>query len=129
MIKKILADLVRIDSVSTRSNAGIVAYLEQRCEAMGLITRRFPYTDEHGIEKINLIALTHDVSEVELALVGHTDTVPYDPNWSEATNLTERDGKLYGRGACDTKGFIAAALTAVENVQPTQAARTRIHSR
>jgi len=117
MIKQILADLVRIDSVSTRSNAEIVEYLERRCEALGLITRRFPYTDEHGIEKINLIALSHDVSEVELALVGHTDTVPYDPNWSEATNLTERDGKLYGRGACDTKGFIAAALTAVESVK------------
>ena len=116
MIKTILADLVRIDSVSTRSNAEIVAYLERRCDALGLITRRYPYTDEHGVEKINLIALTHDVQEVELALVGHTDTVPYDPNWSEATNLTERDGKLYGRGACDTKGFIAAALTAVENV-------------
>ncbi len=53
---------------------------------------------------------------VELALVGHTDTVPYDPNWTEATNLTERDGKLYGRGSCDTKGFIAAALTAVESI-------------
>ncbi|HJT26060.1 MAG TPA: acetylornithine deacetylase [Pyrinomonadaceae bacterium] len=117
MIKQILADLVRIDSVSTRSNAEIVAHLERRCEALGLITRRFPYADERGVEKINLIALTHDVQEVELALVGHTDTVPYDPNWSEATNLTERDGKLYGRGACDTKGFIAAALTAVENVK------------
>ena len=117
MIKQILADLVRIDSVSTRTNAEIVAYLERRCEASGLITRRYPYTDEHGLEKINLIALTHDVSEVELALVGHTDTVPYDPNWSEATNLTERDGKLYGRGACDTKGFIAAALTAIENIK------------
>jgi len=117
MIKEILADLVRIDSVSTRSNAEIIAYLEGRCEALGLITRRYPYADEHGLEKINLIALSHDVSEVELALVGHTDTVPYDPNWSEATNLTERDGKLYGRGACDTKGFIAAALTAVENIK------------
>src|SRR5829696_4190595 len=116
MIKEILSDLVRIDSVSTRSNAQIVAYLEQRCEAMSLITRRFPYTDEHGIEKINLLALTADVNEVELALVGHTDTVPYDPNWSEATNLTERDGKLYGRGACDTKGFIAAALTALATI-------------
>src|SRR5829696_3268372 len=118
MIKETLADLVRIDSVSTRSNAEIVAYLERRCQALNLITRRFPYTDENGIEKINLVALTQDVQEVELALVGHTDTVPYDPNWSEATNLTERDGKLYGRGACDTKGFIAAALTAVENAKP-----------
>src|SRR5262245_1086375 len=108
MIKEILADLVRIDSVSSRSNVEIVEYLEKRCEALGLNTRRFPYVDEHGLEKINLVALTDDVTEVELALVGHTDTVPYDPNWTEATNLTERDGKLYGRGSCDTKGFIAA---------------------
>jgi len=116
-IKQILADLVRIDSVSSRSNVEIVEYLERRCAALNLITRRFPYRDELGVEKINLIALTEDVSEVELALVGHTDTVPYDPHWSEATNLTERDGKLFGRGSCDTKGFIAAALTAVENVK------------
>jgi len=120
MIKEILADLVRIDSVSSRSNVEIVEYLERRCVAMGLLTRRFPYLDDHGVEKINLIALSEETEEVELALVGHTDTVPYDPNWAEATNLTERDGKLYGRGSCDTKGFIAAALTAVENVKPNK---------
>ena len=72
MIKETLADLVRIDSVSTRSNAEITAYLERRCEALGLIMRRFPYTDEHGLEKINLIALTSDVREVELDLEGAT---------------------------------------------------------
>src|SRR6185295_14571230 len=99
-IKERLAELVGIDSVSSRSNTEIIEYLERRCEALGLIARRYPYTDEHGIEKINFIALTADVSEVELALVGHTDTVPYHPNWIEATNLTERDGKLYGRGSC-----------------------------
>src|ERR1051325_633228 len=120
MIKKILADLVRIDSVSSRSNAEIVEYLERRCRDLHLITRRFPYFDDNGIEKINLIALSQDTDEVELALVGHTDTVPYDPNWTEATNLTERDGKLYGRGSCDTKGFIAAALTALEDVKPNK---------
>jgi len=54
--------------------------------------------------------------EVELALVGHTDTVPYEATWAEALALTEREGKLYGRGACDTKGFIAAALTAVGQI-------------
>ena len=115
-IKQTLAELVKIDSVSSRSNAVIIDYLERRCRAINLVTRRFPYKDELGIEKINLIALNADVSEVEIALVGHSDTVPYDPNWTEATNLTERDGKLYGRGSCDTKGFIAAALTAVETI-------------
>jgi acetylornithine deacetylase len=115
-IKERLAELVGIDSVSLRSNVEIIDYLERRCQEMRLITRRFPYKDDHGTEKINLIALTADVSEVELALVGHSDTVPYDSNWAEAINLTERDGKLYGRGSCDTKGFIAAALTAVEMI-------------
>ncbi len=118
MIKETLAQLVAIDSVSSRSNVHIVEYLERRCAAMNFNTRRFAYTDEDGLEKINLIALAgaSGTEDVELALVGHTDTVPYDPNWKEATNLTERDGKLFGRGSCDTKGFIAAALTAVENI-------------
>jgi acetylornithine deacetylase len=115
-----LAELVRIDSVSARSNADIVAYLERRCSAVNLPTRRFSYRDEHGVEKINLIALAGTSfspdAQVELALVGHTDTVPFDPHWTDATNLTERNGKLYGRGSCDTKGFIAAALTAVETL-------------
>jgi acetylornithine deacetylase len=123
-IKQILAELVRIDSVSSRSNTEIIDYLERRCEAMNLAMRRFPYKDDHGVEKYNMIALagtdfSHDTA-VELALVGHTDTVPYDPNWTDATNLTERDGRLYGRGSCDTKGFIAAALTALENTDLSQ---------
>ncbi|HET6850692.1 MAG TPA: acetylornithine deacetylase [Pyrinomonadaceae bacterium] len=119
-IKETLAELVRIDSVSARSNAEIIEYLEGRCAALHLVTQRFPYLDDFGVEKFNLIALSHATAEVELALVGHTDTVPYDPHWTEATTLTERDGKLYGRGSCDTKGFIAAALTAVETLDLSQ---------
>ena len=123
-IKETLAQLVGIDSVSSRSNAPIVEYLEARCAALDLVTKRFPYFDENGVEKINFIAVAgahfSGTPDVELALVGHTDTVPYDPNWTEATTLTERDGKLYGRGSCDTKGFIAAALTAVETIDRSQ---------
>src|SRR6185295_6590421 len=118
-VKQTLADLVAIDSVSQRSNAAIIEYLERRCQELGLQTRRHPYLDDFGVEKNNLIALTGNASidspAVELALVGHTDTVPFDPAWTEATTLTEKDGKLYGRGACDTKAFIAAMLTAVES--------------
>jgi acetylornithine deacetylase len=112
-----LAELVAIDSVSVRPNAEIADYLTRRCEVLGLKVKRFPYRDDNDLEKFNLVALAGTdfttKPQVELALVGHMDTVPYDPQWSEATNLTEREGKLYARGACDTKGFIAAALGAV----------------
>ena len=117
-VKQILAELVRIDSVSARSNVEIASYLAARCEHLGLCARTLPYTDEQGVKKLQVVAVapreTRDDEVVELALVGHTDTVPYDPAWAEALALTERDGKLYGRGACDTKAFIAAALAAVE---------------
>ncbi len=119
-VQETLAELVAIDSVSARSNAEIANYLTIRCQARGLSVKRFPYVDENGIEKVNLIALAGTdfsaATEVELALVGHTDTVPYDPKWVEATTLIEREEKLYGRGSCDTKGFIAAVLTVLEGI-------------
>ncbi len=120
-VEQILAELVSIDSVSARSNAEIISYLEARCEALSFRVKRFPHTDETGAEKINLVALqitsqAEAYATVELALIGHTDTVPYDPTWTEALKLTESDGKLYGRGACDTKAFIAATLTAIESI-------------
>jgi acetylornithine deacetylase len=119
-VQETLAQLVAIDSVSSQSNVEIVDYLAQRSEAIGFEVKRFPYADDKGVEKVNLIAIAgtefSGEPSVELALVGHTDTVPYDPNWSEALTVTEREGKLYGRGACDTKAFIAATLSAVKLV-------------
>jgi len=123
-VKDTLAQLVSIDSVSSRSNGPLITLLSQRCEAMGLTVKHFPYSDELGVDKINMIALAganfSEVTSVELALVGHTDTVPFDPNWTEATTLIERDNKLFARGACDTKGFIAAALTAAAAIDQKQ---------
>jgi len=120
-VQQTLAALVAIDSVSSRSNAEIVDYLAKRSEVIGMKLNRLPYTDANGVEKLNLIALAgaefSDKTTVELALVGHTDTVPYDPDWTEALQLTEGDGKLFGRGACDTKAFIAASLTAIEALE------------
>jgi acetylornithine deacetylase len=121
-VQETLSELVAIDSVSQRSNAEIISYLAARCQAAGFNVTRFPYIDDTGVEKTNLVAQTSAGdsaakadSTLELALVGHTDTVPYDPAWSEALRLTEDDGKLFGRGACDTKAFISAALSAIES--------------
>src|SRR5258708_37124200 len=121
-VQETLRDLVAIYSVSERSNAEIISYLATRCEAAGFRTKKLIHIDDTGVEKLNLVAQTSagDSTEadstVELALVGHTDTVPYHPAWIEALRLTENNGKLFGRGACDTKAFIAAALTAIESI-------------
>jgi acetylornithine deacetylase len=116
-VEETLAELVAINSTSSRSNVEIIQLIAHKVEALGLCARLFPYTDEQGVEKSQLVAVhpktLEDGGEVELALVGHTDTVPFDPAWAEALTLTEREGSLYGRGACDTKGFIAAALAAL----------------
>jgi acetylornithine deacetylase len=120
-----LAELVRIDSRSSNSNEAVIAYARARVEAAGMRTRVMTYADERGAEKFQLLAFApEETDEVELALVGHTDTVPFDPAWAEALTLSEREGRLYGRGACDTKGFIAAALAAIEGVDLSKLART-----
>ena len=118
-VEETLRQLVAIDSVSSRSNAEIISYLENCCGKTGFVTKRFCHLDEAGVEKINLVALAGaDFSNhpsVELALAGHTDTVPFDPAWKSALRVVAENGKLFGRGACDTKAFIAAALTAIED--------------
>jgi len=126
-VESTLAELVRIDTRSAASNAGLINYVLPRVEAAGLRARILRYTDERGVEKSQLVAVSQkdfeEGDEVALALVGHTDTVPFDPAWTEALTLTERDGKLYGRGACDTKGFIAAALAAIEEADVRRLSR------
>src|SRR2546428_3067170 len=112
-----LRDLVAIDSTSTLPNAPVVDYLERRLARAGFSTERLRYADDAGAEKTNLIARKGS-GDPALALVGHTDCVPYDRAWSEALTLTEKDGKLFGRGACDTKAFIACALGAAERSAP-----------
>jgi acetylornithine deacetylase len=123
-VEETLRQLVAIDSVSSRSNAEIISYLAARCEARGFAVKRYPHLDENGVEKTSLIAITgsdfSDKPAIELVLVGHTDTVPYDSIWTEALQLTAKDGKLFGRGACDTKAFIAATLTAIESIDLSQ---------
>lgn len=115
-LTKLLSQLVAVDTTSTRSNRSFVDLLEPRLVQAGFACRRHVYRDDAGTEKVNLLA-QKGAGRPELVLVGHTDCVPFDAAWREALSLTERDGKLYGRGACDTKAFIACALTAATAAQ------------
>jgi acetylornithine deacetylase len=111
-----LAELVALDTTSSRSNQPLVDLVAPRLERAGFRLERQRYRDDAGVEKVNVVAVKGGRAgqPPALALVGHTDCVPFDPAWKEALTLTERDGRLYGRGACDTKAFIACALSAAE---------------
>jgi acetylornithine deacetylase len=117
-LETLLAELVAIDSTSTLPNGPIIDALEQRISSFGLTLERHRYKDEQGVEKANLLATNAPGRLPELALVGHSDCVPYDKAWGEALKLTERGGRLYGRGACDTKAFVACAVVALEKAAP-----------
>jgi acetylornithine deacetylase len=112
---QVLRELVAIDSTSARSNVPVLDALERHARALGFETRRQAWTDDRGVPKANLIARRG--AGDGLALVGHTDCVPFDPAWQGALSAEEKDGKLYGRGAADTKAFIAATLGASSRTQ------------
>lgn len=119
-LEPLLARLVAIDSVSARDNSPVIELLESELRPLGFDLRRHASVDALGVEKQNLVAVRGPVpahGPSGLALVGHTDTVPYSAAWKDALRLTRGAGpesdRLYGRGACDTKGFIACALRAV----------------
>jgi acetylornithine deacetylase len=107
----ILADLVAFDTTSRHSNLDLIAYVEARLSALGVASRRIGNADG---SKANLIATLGPAVEGGVVLSGHTDVVPVDgqPWTSDPFKLTERDGRLYGRGSADMKGFLALALAA-----------------
>ncbi|MFT3914231.1 MAG: acetylornithine deacetylase [Anaeromyxobacteraceae bacterium] len=113
----LLRALVAIDSTSARSNLPVLDLLEREAHLRGFETRRQTWADASGVEKGNLVCHRGPREPGGLALVGHTDCVPFDPEWAEALAAPIRDGKLYGRGSADTKAFLAAALTAAGEVR------------
>ncbi len=97
------------------SNLPVIELLAGWLEARGFTAEILPLADRPG--KANLIA-TLGSGPGGLVFSGHTDTVPYDDNrWqSDPFTLTERDGKLYGLGATDMKGFFPAVLAAIDRL-------------
>jgi acetylornithine deacetylase len=115
-----LLELIRIPSVSSMSNRGVVDYASAAFREVGWKVVTTMHADTNGVEKLNLIAAPPgqrpDDSATELAFLCHTDTVPFAPDWAGATNPLVKDDVVYGCGACDVKGFLACLLTAVGEV-------------
>ncbi len=116
-----IAALVRESSVSSaapgwdQSNLGVIDALSTWLDDLGFSIERMPVHDQP--HKTNLIA-TLGAGTGGLVIAGHSDTVPYDiERWtSDPFTLREDDGKLYGLGTCDMKGFLALAVEVAEGL-------------
>ena len=104
-----LARLVAFDTTSRFSNLELIAYVEALLADLGIASRRVANADG---TKANLLASIGPEVAGGVVLSGHTDVVPVDgqPWTSDPFVLTPRGNKLYGRGTCDMKGFLALAL-------------------
>jgi acetylornithine deacetylase len=107
-----LARLVAFDTTSRESNLPLIDFVEDYLRGWGVPAIRVDY---EGGCKTNLYATIGPSVAGGIVLSGHTDVVPVDgQDWaSDPFTLAERDGKYFGRGACDMKGFIAVALAMV----------------
>ena len=108
-LRETLARLVAFPTVSSRSNLDLVAFVEDRLAAVGVPALRVP--DATGA-KASLVARIGPAVPGGVVLSAHSDVVPVEgqPWTSDPFALTARDGRLYGRGTCDMKGFLACAL-------------------
>jgi acetylornithine deacetylase len=107
--KTLLGELISFPTVSSDSNLDMIKHLADRLSDCGAEVEI--WHDETGT-KANLFATLGPKRDGGIVLSGHSDVVPVaDQDWtSDPFEMVERDGKWYGRGTCDMKGFIAAAV-------------------
>lgn len=110
--REMLEQLVAFNTTSRESNLALIEFVGRYLTGLGV-----DYELIHNAEgsKANLYARLGPPGHGGVMLSGHSDVVPVDgQNWSVPPfALTERDGKLYGRGTADMKGFIACILAAI----------------
>ena len=106
---RILADLVAFPTISSDGNLEMVAYMSDLLSSLG--ANMSLSLDKTGT-KANLFATIGEERDGGIILSGHTDVVPVEgQEWtSDPFQLTKRDGRFYGRGTCDMKGFLAICL-------------------
>lgn len=114
--RQVLDVLVSFPTVSNQSNLDLVDWLEGYLGGHGIRTFRHWNEDR---QKAALIAHAGPWEAGAVVLSGHSDVVPVDgQTWTtDPWTVTERDGRLYGRGTCDMKGFVALAVCAVVEAQ------------
>ena len=108
---KILSDLIGFKTISGEDNSNLINYCENYLHNFGATSFK-TFDDEK--KRVNLFATIKAKKSngiKPIILSGHTDTVPVSKSWStDPFKATIKEEKLYGRGSCDMKGFIACAL-------------------
>ena len=109
---KILSDLIKFQTVSGTSNLELIEYCEKKLDKLGAISFK---TFHNSKQQANLFSTINGKKELNgggIILSGHTDVVPASAKeWSSDPFVAkEKDNKIYGRGSCDMKGFIACSL-------------------
>ncbi len=110
--RDLLAELVAFPTVSRDSNLALIEFVRDYLNTLG-VACELDYNAQRS--KANLYATIGPLDRGGVLLSGHSDVVPVDGQaWTlPPFELSERDGKLYGRGTADMKGFIACVLAAV----------------
>ncbi len=109
---KILSELIKFQTVSGTSNIKLIEYCEKKLSKIGATSFK---TFDEAKKRVNLfstISGKHKLNGGGIILSGHTDVVPASAKeWSSDPFVaTEKNNKIYGRGSCDMKGFIACSL-------------------
>jgi len=108
---KILTDLIAFKTVSGEDNNSLINYCDEILKKLGATSFK---TFDNEKKRVNLFATLKakkSNSKKPIILSGHTDVVPVSKSWStDPFKATIKGNKLYGRGACDMKGFIACTL-------------------
>ncbi len=118
----LLERLVGFDTTSRNSNLPLIGFVREYLDGLGV---RYRESRDPAGRRANLHAVIGPDGPGGLALSGHVDTVPVDgQSWtSDPFALREAGGRLYGRGACDMKGFVASMLAAVPDFRALSLAR------
>ena len=112
---KILKDLISFKTISGENNSNLINYCDDLLKNLG--AQSFKVFDEEK-KRVNLFATlkarkSNGIKPIILS--GHTDVVPVSEGWSTDPFIAEiKNDKLYGRGSCDMKGFLACVLAYAE---------------
>ena len=112
--EEMLARLIAFDTTSRDGNIPLIEFVEDYLDGWGVPHFRVDY---EANRKTNLFATIGPEIAGGIVLSGHTDVVPVDgqPWTSHPFELTHREDRLFGRGTCDMKGFLAVCLAEVPN--------------